>query len=83
MTIISYLSSINSENFMYLAYTFVEVCRIEDTHHRCPWVRQWRRVRISFQWVTIPPMSSQVTRSQVNKNGDGIVRTARLFILNN
>ena len=49
MTIISYLSSITSEKIMYLAYICVELCRIEDTHHRYPGARQWRRVRIAFQ----------------------------------
>ena len=49
MTIISYLSSINSENSMYLAYICVELCRIEGAHHRCPGAAQLRRVRIAVQ----------------------------------
>ena len=29
---------------MYLAWIFMELWLIEDTHYRCPGARQWRRV---------------------------------------
>ena len=35
-----------------------------------------------FKKVTIPHMTSQVTRSQVKENGEGVSLTARWFILN-
>ena len=39
-TSIPYLSPINSENFMYLAWICVKLWLIEDTHQRCPGARQ-------------------------------------------
>ena len=47
MTPIGYLLSINPENFMNLALTYVELFLIEDTYHHWPGARQWRHVRIA------------------------------------
>ena len=78
---ILYLSSINSEKFMYLAWICVELWLIEDTHHRCPGARQWRSIYFAFHSVTIPLTCSQITRCQVKKTDDGVSVTDRLFIL--
>ena len=77
-----YLSSFNSDNSMYLAWIFVELRLVEDTHHRCLGARQWRHVRIAFHSATIPVMSSQITRSQVKESNAEVALTTRRFILN-
>ena len=82
MATTGYLWSFSSENFMYLAWICVELCFVEDTHHRCPWARQWRHVHIAFHSATIPLMSSQITHSQAKETNAGVALTTRLFILN-
>ena len=80
---IPYLSSINSETFMYLAWICVELWLIiQNTHYRRPGPGQWRHVQFAFHSVTISLMFSQITRSLVKETDDGVSITARLFILN-
>ena len=47
---------------MYLVSICVELWLIEDTHHRNPGARQWRRVYFAFHSVTIPLTCSQITQ---------------------
>ena len=44
MPTIRYLSSIKSENFMFLVRIYVKLFLIEDTNHRWPGARQRRHV---------------------------------------
>ena len=72
----------NSENFMYLAWIYVELRLVEDTHHRCLGARQWRHVRTAFHSAAIPPMYSQITRSQAKETTAGVALATSRFILN-
>ena len=63
---------------MYLAWIFVELRLIEDTHHRCP---EAHRVYFAFHSVTTPLTCSQITCSQVKETDDGVSIADRLFIL--
>ena len=77
-----YLSSFNSENFIYLAWACVKLRLVGDTHHGGPGARQWRHVRIAFHSATIPLMSSQITCSQASTTSVGVAFITRRFILN-
>ena len=47
MTTIGYLLSINTENYIYLAWIYIELFLIEDIYHHRPGARQWH-VCIAF-----------------------------------
>ena len=77
-----YLLSFNSENFIYLAWICVELRLVKDTHHRYPGACQWRDLYIAFDSVTIPLMSSQITRSQAKETNAWVALTTCWFVLN-
>ena len=81
MATIRYLSSFNSENFIYLAWIGVELRFVEDTHHRSPGPRRW--VMSVLLFTQRPYLSSQITRAQAKETNAGIALTTCRFILNN